>query len=367
VPAEPGPATQPTRSAAPVDRGSSVPAQGSGTTPAAAASTVSGSAPVPAQSDGSDFPTHTSALPGEEAERPPAAGSDEVADPGPLPRRESPRFYTVIGFLLVLAASAVVGMRVAAPAYAAAPCPKPADTAAPKPGETTAPTPTPTPTEEKDDPGIIEGIIDGITGIFTGGSDEKQGEAAAPTPTPSEATKPPAGDKPEDCASAPGGPAAEEEEPQHPEVPLLAADGSVPSVNNQPSLLTGTKLTMWGLRIEGIYPMDTPAGEVRALKFTMSRSAVETFALKVPQGGGNPLLFKSGTLTVSGDVAFYATRFVGRIAGIKLTLTPSSPLPPDGIPLTIPKISFTDPQIQLMYVSCDQLLAPTLDEGFTSA
>jgi hypothetical protein len=56
-------------------------------------------------------------------------------------------------------------------------------------------------------------------------------------------------------------------------------------------------------------------------------------------------------------VAFYATRFVGRLLGIKITLTPDLPLP-DGLPVTSPvPITFTDPSIDLAYVTSDTLTA----------
>ncbi|GIF75341.1 DUF6114 domain-containing protein [Asanoa siamensis] len=314
---------------------------------------------------------------------------DDAAGDAPLPRRDGPRFYAVVGFLLVLATSVVVGMRVATPAYAAPSCPGSGGVTAPKPAETAskpAATPSPSateqePQEEEKDGGIIGGIIDGITGIFGGGdSDEPDpdpepepataaaaaGPTATPTPgAPGRATPSTPKPKPGACGPKPGNPGKADEE--QPVVPLLDPDPNLPSVNAKPSLLTGTKLTMWNLRLAGIQPLDTADGQVRALKFTMSRSVVETFALRVPQGSRDPLLFTSGSLTVSGDVAFYATRFVGRFHGIKLTLTPDSPLPPDGIPLTIPRIDFDDPQIQLMYVSCHELRAPTLDEGFVAA
>ena len=56
-------------------------------------------------------------------------------------------------------------------------------------------------------------------------------------------------------------------------------------------------------------------------------------------------------------MAFYATRFVGRLLGIKITLTPDLPFP-DGIPITSPiPITFTDPVIDLAFVDSDTLTA----------
>ncbi|MEV4536810.1 DUF6114 domain-containing protein [Asanoa sp. NPDC049518] len=295
-------------------------------------------------------------LPGTPA-MPAAAAEEEDAlpDPAPSDPNASPGAagYAVIAFLLVLGISSLVALRGATPAYAA-PCPKSA------PGQGTA-TPSPTaelPAPEKPKGGLLGDIIDGITDIFDGDDEKKPDPGAAPTPsaTPNPTPAADAGKpKPGDCA---------ESSRKADAVPLLGPDASVPLVNSKPSVLTGTKLTMWGLRLDGIYVLHTAAGDVRSLKFSMNRSLVRTFALRVPQKAGTPLLIKSNTLTVRGNVAFYTSRFVGQIAGIKLTLTPDSPLPPDGIPLTLPRIDFDDPHIDLMYVSCDELLAPTLDESF---
>ncbi|SNT64982.1 hypothetical protein SAMN05421812_11963 [Asanoa hainanensis] len=308
--------------------------------------------------------------------RAPADGSDGLVAEWPREgigetsaatrRNGGPQGYSVVVLLLVLGLSAVVAVRAGTPAYAA-PCPKPTKTA---PGQRTA-TPSPgagagQPTPEKPRRGILGDIIDGITGILGGGDDDSPDPGPDPSPRTSPKPAPSAvGGKPApgDCAGASPGASAEPSAV----VPLLGPDPSVPAVNSKPSLLTGTKLTMWGLRLEGIYVLHTAAGDVRSLKFSMSRSLVRTFALRVPQKAGAPLLIESDTLTVRGDVAFYTSRFVGRIAGIKLTLTPDSPLPPNGIPLTIPRIDFDDPRIDLMYVSCDELLAPTLNESFVSA
>ncbi|GIF53221.1 hypothetical protein DFJ67_2497 [Asanoa ferruginea] len=316
----------------------------------------------------------------------PGSAKDAPAeDPQVLPRRESPRFYTVIGFLIVLGMTAVFGLRTSTPAYAA-PCPKAPPVTASKPaGEKPAvpvvpPAATPTPTpdaggSEGDDPGIIGRIVDGITGLFDGDSAKdtatKEG-AADPTPAPATIAKPApsknstATTKPKPkpgCARSSGSAPSDEEQPTL----ALLGDEGLPDVNRSPSVLTGSKLTMWDLTIAGIATLHTSSGDIQALKFTMSRSRVDDFALRVPQGEGRPLLIKSDPLVVRGDVAFYATRFVGRFLGVKLTLTPESPIPPDGIPLTVPKIEFTDPNIQLAYVACDTLEAPTLDESFPPA
>jgi hypothetical protein len=60
----------------------------------------------------------------------------------------------------------------------------------------------------------------------------------------------------------------------------------------------------------------------------------------------------------------YATRFVGWILGITSTLTPDSPLPADGIPLSVPLIAFDKSEVRLAFVRSHALVAPGLDESF---
>lgn len=90
-------------------------------------------------------------------------------------------------------------------------------------------------------------------------------------------------------------------------------------------------------------------------------AVTEDFLLRADGPAGRNQRYATDRLTVSGDVAFYATRFVGRLLGIKITLTPELPLP-DGLPVTSPiPITFTDPVIDLAYVTSDTLTArPTL-------
>ena len=133
-----------------------------------------------------------------------------------------------------------------------------------------------------------------------------------------------------------------------------------------PSRFTGSKVTMTELRLAGIMELPTAGGgTLRALKFSMSRRGHRRLH---PAGPGKPhrqLLFKTKALTVDGDVSFYATRFTGRIPllGIKVTLTPDLPIPPEGIPITAPfDVVFDDPDIQLAFVDCNTLTAkPKLD------
>ena len=125
----------------------------------------------------------------------------------------------------------------------------------------------------------------------------------------------------------------------------------------QPSTLTGTKVTMTGLRFEGIVDLPTTDGTLTVLKFSMSKAVTADFMLVADGPAGATSGTSTDELTVRGDVAFYATRFVGRLLGIKITLTPDLPFP-DGIPITSPiPITFTDPVINLAFVDPDTLTA----------
>ncbi|MFD0818242.1 hypothetical protein ACFQ0D_07905, partial [Micromonospora zhanjiangensis] len=241
----------------------------------------------------------------------------------------------------------------------------------PTPGQEISPTPDPNAKESNGN--IITDIVDGIVGIFGGGTAK---ESAAPTPSGSAGASARAASP---TPTASGGqqsrpgcaqpnqpkPGAKQPVPKAGKpAPLIATDEDQPPVAKVPSRLTGSKVTMSKLRLAGIVELPTEGGgTLRALKFSMSRAVTDDFTLDVPGKPG--LLFKTKALTVDGDVAFYATRFVGRIPvlGIKVTLTPDLPIPPDGIPITVPfDVVFDDPDMQLAYVQCHTLTAkPKLD------
>ncbi|HEY6593390.1 MAG TPA: DUF6114 domain-containing protein [Asanoa sp.] len=293
-----------------------------------------------------------------------------------LPRRDAPpRLYSLVMLLaLALTAAAAVVAHAPAPAWAA-PCATapvaPQTAAANTIAERPAPSPSP---RASDQPGLVGSVVDGITGILDGANPTAVDPVATPTPTapppaPAPAPTPGASSTVEpspsgSCVTA--GPSASEKATPGPTatpLPRLDAAAGQPLIAKEPSLLTGSTLTMWDLKIAGVVDLPTHGGTLRALKFTMSRSTVDDFVLTVPRNGP-PLMIKSSALTVRGDVAFYATRFVGWILGIKLTLTPDSPLPADGIPLSVPLIALDKPEVRLAFVQCDTLVAPGLDESF---
>ncbi|MCZ7434850.1 DUF6114 domain-containing protein [Micromonospora sp. WMMC241] len=291
-----------------------------------------------------------------------------------------PRAYAIL-LVAAVSAAGLIAVRDARPAVAApaacptasAPAPKPSaskTTASPSPSASPSTTAPAEPAGESDG-NLLTDLVDGITGLFTGDKDKTEASpspspsteakaAAAPsgsaTPEPSGSAKPSASATPgDDCAEpAPTKPKPVEEGKP---LPKLAADPDQPLVADPPSRLTGSKVTMTGLRFEGIVELPTHNGKLKCLKFTMDKAVTDDFTLLASGPAGKKQRYVTDRLTVEGDVAFYATRFVGHLLGIKITLTPDLPFP-DGIPITSPiPISFDDPVIELAYEHSKSLTA----------
>ncbi|MBC9002154.1 DUF6114 domain-containing protein [Micromonospora aurantiaca (nom. illeg.)] len=299
-----------------------------------------------------------------------AAGSDG-GPPEWAGRSADPRAF---GIVLVVLGLATAGLAVQPGAVQAAPS-KPAASACPsKPATPTpgasAPTATPTPSPSASptrEGNIITDFFEGIGDLFKGSS--KKSETPSPTPTASGSAAPtskPATRPGSTECPAPGKPGKVDPakpgkvEPGKP-LPRIAADPSLPKVGQTPSKLTGSKVTMTGLRFEGITDLQTEQGALKVLKFSMKEAVTDDFLLVADGPRGRTQRYATDRLTVRDDVAFYCTRFVGKLAGIKLTLTPDLPFP-DGLPVTLPiPVTFTDPVIDLAYVTSNTLTGrPTL-------
>ncbi|MET8371411.1 DUF6114 domain-containing protein [Micromonospora profundi] len=288
----------------------------------------------------------------------------EAADASPPPawpnRSANPRTF---GIVLVVFGLAAAGVATQPRAVQAAPA-RPTASACPTPSRSVAPSPSATPSPSaspRRDGNIITDILDGIGDLFTGGR-----RKATPTPSVSPTPTPTARPKPTACPSpgttTPGKPGTTtpekpaKVEPGKP-LPRIAADPGLPRVAQTPSKLTGSKVTMTGLRFEGITDLETQRGTLKVLKFSMKEAVTDDFLLTADGPQGRTQRYATDRLTVRGDVAFYSTRFVGKLAGIKITLTPDLPFP-DGLPVTVPiPVSFTDPVIDLAYVTSNTLTA----------
>jgi hypothetical protein len=283
------------------------------------------------------------------------------------PQRRSPHLFVITLLLLSLGAAGVV-IGHGATAAQAAPCPSATSTPTkPKPtpsGSATAtptPTPTPSPSESSEDGGnIITDILDGIGDLFG------IGESKAPTPSPSaSASASPSPTKPvPSCTPKPGGSnGGKDPAKDDPRLKPLAAPGDIPDINETPSRMTGTKLTMWNLKFEGVTNLPTAdGGTQKVLQFSMTKSTTDNFEL-VPTilSGGRTMSLKSSALTVEGNVRFFTPRFEGNLLGVlPQVYTPESLPPlPEELELPIP-VFYTKINVQLAYVDCDKLEAPDL-------
>ncbi|MFJ8581795.1 DUF6114 domain-containing protein [Micromonospora sp. NPDC093277] len=328
-------------------------------------------------------------------EPPPAEAADTQGlapvdpEPGHRARHRDPKSYAI----LLVAAMSLAGLfalrgeerALAAPATcptpgSASPDPATPSPAGPNPTASDSSSPSPKPVETGSDGNLLTGIVDGITGLLTGGA---SGDGTPPSPAPHGSAAPaavaaeptatastPASAAPESSGSSSAEPTAPGQadadpcdspaptkpvEPGEP-LPRIAADPDQPRVAVKPAKLTGSKVTMTGLRFEGIVELPVEGGTLKCLKFTMAKGVTDDFVLQA-NGPVRTLRYATDQLTVEGDVAFYTTRFVARLAGVKLTLTPDLPLP-HGIPITSPvPVTFTDPVIDLAFVDSNKLTA----------
>ncbi|MFI6239193.1 DUF6114 domain-containing protein [Micromonospora sp. NPDC050795] len=298
---------------------------------------------------------------------PPTPPPAETEQSGDDQDGADPRAFAIALVVLGLAA---VGLASQPRAVQAAPN-RPASTGCPTPPRAVTPsptrgatTPTPTPSPARDG-NVITDILDGIGDLLGIGGHEDPAPTVRPTATPTSTATP--RPSPTDCPSqpsgkpAPGRPGTAPGKPGTVQpgrlLPRIAADPALPTVAQTPSKLTGSSVRMTGLRFDGVTDLHTAKGDLKVLKFSMREAVTTDFLLRADGPAGRNQRYATNQLTVRGDVAFYATRFVGRLLGIKITLTPDLPLP-DGLPITSPiPITFTDPSIDLAYVTSDTLTA----------
>ncbi|MFI7603507.1 DUF6114 domain-containing protein [Micromonospora sp. NPDC049366] len=306
-----------------------------------------------------------------------AAAPPERAAPG----SGDPRSFLVVLVLLGFAATGLVAVQprpvLAAPAQSprssTAPCPSRSTAPAPaasasRSAPAATPTATPSPAPARTSGGnLIVDFFRGIGDLLTGGGRDRSTPSPSATPTSSSPARPIATATPTrrpgtpTCPSASPSPTVDPTRPGKVEagklLPRIAADPGQPKVARTPSKLTGSSLTMTGLRFEGITDLPTEDGSLRVLKFSMRKAVTDDFLLRADGPRGLNQRYATDRLTVQGDVSFYTTRFVGRLLGIKITLTPDLPFP-DGIPITSPiPVTFSDPVIDLAYVTTDTLTA----------
>ncbi|MEJ3742267.1 DUF6114 domain-containing protein [Actinomycetes bacterium KLBMP 9797] len=334
----------------------------------------------PPPSSEEEPPSREEALPREEP-----LSREEAVDDDPTvedllngPPKRSPPFLVITLLLVGLAATGVAAGQWSGPAYAA-PCPTPSASSSPTPSATSSPTPSASPSE--DGGNIITDIVDGIGELLGAGATPALTPTPTLTPTPSaparaepaaatspapSATPSATSSAPEPCAPDPSGsPGPEEtEEPENPDVKVIPPPDDVPPVNETPSRQTGSKLTMYGLRFDGVTELPTvDGGAMRVLQFSMAKAVTDNFELRPTIPDSKTMSLKSNPLTVEGHVRFFATSFKGKLGGlVPDESTPDKPsvLLIEKLELPIP-VFYTDVEVQLAYVDCDKLTARELD------
>lgn len=190
-----------------------------------------------------------------------------------------------------------------------------------------------------------------------------------PEPEPSDAPSPEPTDAPTDGPTD-GPPTSDGPSPSPepsltppPEVPVPPGH---PLVSSDPSLVTADRLNLDGFVFEGIAELPTAEGSVVALKFRFDRAVNRNFTM-VTNRRSDPVTITADTLTLSGDVEYYASRFTGRALGlIPITLDAQDPglleqlLQLIDLPLPI---FFTDVEQELVFADGATLTA----SGFRQA
>ncbi|SCL39683.1 hypothetical protein GA0074692_5448 [Micromonospora pallida] len=268
-----------------------------------------------------------------------------------------PRFLAGTVALLGLGMATLLALNGPTPVRAAPvgpDCPSPT---VPVPSGT--PVPSTTPGDGTPDPGATVPTRP-AGNLLTATTGEPTRSPAPTMPATRPATPRPASPAPPVCVTPTPNEPDEPDEPEPAEpgrpLPRIDAEPGQPTVAS-PSKLTGSKVVMTGIRFEGVVDLKTIDGTLRALKFSMRRAVTDDFTL-LTAGPAGQLRYVTDQLTVDGDVAFYATRFTGRISLIggpgliTVTLTPDLPFP-DGIPITAPQLVFQDPVMDLAFLDCD--------------
>jgi hypothetical protein len=218
----------------------------------------------------------------------------------------------------------------AAPATAAAPslcipilpsipivnqCPSPSPSASASPGDSPSSSKDPCPSPSISLP------------LLSGSSADKSSSpspSCSPSPTPSVSLPlpglsptPSPGTDPSPSASAS---AAASATPR-------ARKGAAPAfaVATTPSQLSASSATITGFAYDGTATVRTAKGPEKMLQFTMTSLKLTDVTLTASQGGA-AITTTAPSMSLSGSVLLYATQLSGDLAGVPLTVTPSTPL-----------------------------------------
>jgi hypothetical protein len=177
------------------------------------------------------------------------------------------------------------------------------------------------------------------------GTDSTAGPSPSASPSPT--TTPSPSPTPSPTASNPYAPGATPG-------PKLKATSGQPVAPDYVAHLTGSAFKITSSFYVGNVTLKRADGSsVTAMKFTADKAVVPDFRLEVPIDANNAhgLLATSDSITLTGHVVLYATKFTGTLVGlVPLTFTPDSP-PPSVIPLP----SMTDVKIEMVTNTADSL------------
>jgi hypothetical protein len=275
------------------------------------------------------------------------------------------------------------------------PAPAPQNGAAPSqaaPSASAAPSTTPTGTGNP----FLDGwnrFVDGVNRFFGGGKAEAPAPGVSASPSPSASgvvpglpslpgASAPSAPRPSGSGSASAQPQASASASSVPCVGAgvirsAALPPGIPLISDERAILTGKTLTMWESQFDGVVEMRTGTGKtVKVLQFTMRKSQMSPFQLKVKESNGKSTVITSDTLitdTVKTEgaprsVKFFATRFEGKLFGaippgfpiLGGPFTPDNPPPLPPFPIPFIPLIFTDVTIDLAFVGCDILEAPNM-------
>lgn len=146
----------------------------------------------------------------------------------------------------------------------------------------------------------------------------------SPSPSPSASAGPSASPSVSPSPTAPTGTTSASPSPSPSPSPLT---GSTPGVEiaSAQSTLTASSAVLTGLAYDGLVSVPTASGPVQMMQFTFSSLSLSGVTLTATQGGTTMTTQASG-FSLSGNVVLYATSLSGDLAGVPITITPSTPL-----------------------------------------
>ncbi|MFI7576168.1 hypothetical protein [Micromonospora sp. NPDC049497] len=111
-------------------------------------------------------------------------------------------------------------------------------------------------------------------------------------------------------------------------------------------------MTMTDLRLEGVVDLPTADGPLTVFKFTAQSAVVDEFRMEPSGAAGSTRRppAPASRLTVQDGAAFYATRLVGRLLGIEITLRPHLPVPDPLASMRYASATLTEPAIDVAFI-----------------